>query len=289
MTGYFITGTSHALKRRGQGITTSSPLAKLHRPSMTYHLPDTVLRRIIAILCRESARFTPSRKVLREIDQRIISVLGAIGAHVSGTEYSVAFREAADSLPAPRDRAEEFSRIASAENPLDPSVCSARSLVLLEVKAREIWAYRLASSPLNRPYHLIRAAWDELPEWQQVSVRQIAQSLEVAFRCQIDQGAPPKGTQNALLVELADLFLSATSQQVDRLELPHAPNSRFIQFVHEIARPFFAETEVSLKALSHRWLRWKKHNRSRPVRLRAATKQVRKRPIKRPVMSLKTL
>jgi len=256
---------------------------------MTYYLPDKALRRITAILCRESARFTPSRKVLREIDQRIISVLGAIGADVSEDEYSVAFREAADSLPTPRDRAEEFRKIASAEIPLDPSVCSARSLVLLEAKAREIWAYRLASSPLNRPHHLIRAAWDELPEWQQDSVREIAQSLEAVFRYQIDQGAPRKASQNALLVELADLFLSATGQQVDRLELPHAPTSRFIQFVHEIARPYFAETEVSLKALSHRWLRWKKHNRSRPVRLRAATKQVRKRPIKRSVMSLKTL
>lgn len=253
---------------------------------MTYYLPDKALRRITAILCRESARFTPSRKVLREIDQRIISLLGAIGAHVSDDEYSVAFREAADLLPTPRDRADEFRRIASAQNPLDPSVCSARSLVLLEANAREIWADRVASRPLNGPYYLIRAAWDELPEWQQDSVREIAQSLEAAFRCQIDQGAPPKGTQNALLVELADLFLSVTGQQVDRLELPHAPNARFIQFVHEIAKPFFAETEVSLKALSHRWRRWKKHNRSRPVRLRAATKQVRKRPIKRPVMSL---
>ena len=256
---------------------------------MAYCLPNSVLRRITAILCRESQRFIPRRKALREIDQRIISVLGAIGAHVSDDEYSVAFREASDSLPTPRARADEFRRIATAEDPLDPAVCSVRSLIHMEDQARKIWAHRLALQPLNRPYHLIRVAWDELPEWQQDSVREIAQSLEATFRCQIVQGTPPKGTQNALLVELADLFLSATGQQLDRLDLPHAPNSRFIQFVHEIAKPFFAETEVSPKALSNRWLRWKKHNKSRPKKFTAATKQVRKRPIKQPVMSLQKL
>lgn len=256
---------------------------------MTYCLPDIVLRRIAAILCRESPRFIPGRKILREIDQRIYSLLSAIGAKVSDTECSVAFLEAAEAIPTPWERAEEFRRIAVAENPLSPEVCSSSALVSLNAQASERWADRLESTPLNRPYHLIRVDWDVLPEWQKQSVREIARDLEAEYQDRITQGAPQKGGQNALLIDLADIFLSATEQQIDRLELPHAPDSRFIQFVHEIAKPFFPATEISPKALSNRWRRWKRHSASKPRPVSPGPPPLRKRPTKDRARPLKRL
>jgi len=264
------------------------PLA-LRGACMTYYLPDTVLRRISAILCRESSQFIPSRTSLREIDQRVFALLSAVGAKVSDTEYAAAFRQAANAIPTPWEHAEEFRRIAVAENPLSPEVCSSSALVRLNAKASERWAARLQSEPLNRPYPLIQVNWDELPDWQKQSLREIAKTLEAEYQDRITQGAPQKGGQNALLIDLADIFLSATGQQIDRLELPHAPNSLFIQFVHEIAKPFFPATEISPKALSNRWRRWKRHSASKPRPMSPGPPPLRKRPTKGRARPLKRL
>ena len=128
---------------------------------MTYSLPNTTLRRITAILCRESSRFVPRRKILREIDQSIFALLEAIGGKTSHTEYAVAFREAVDAVPTPWQRAEEFRRIAVAENPISPDVCSSGALVRLNAQARERWSEFLEFLPLGRTYHLIRVDWND--------------------------------------------------------------------------------------------------------------------------------
>lgn len=71
---------------------------------MTYNLPNEVLRRITAILCRESPRFTPYRKILRELDQRVTALLIAVGSYrskdasVAEVEYLTAYREAVEAL-----------------------------------------------------------------------------------------------------------------------------------------------------------------------------------------------
>ena len=256
---------------------------------MTYYLPNSVLQKIVAILCAESPELTPGRKILREIDRRIFALIVGVGAKTGDDEYSLAFREAIDAIPSPRQRAEEFDRIARAANPLDPEICSPDALVRMEAVTRKRWAEILEHAPQNRTYNLIRADWDMLPGWQLVSVRKIAQHLADKFRSQVAQGAPSKPEQNALLVELADIFLSATNQQIDRLELPHEPDSRFIQFVRAIAEAFFPATETSAKALSNRWLRWKEHSYSEPMPMEPARPRIRKRPAKRQAKSLKRL
>lgn len=256
---------------------------------MTYYLPNLVLKKIAAILRAEAPKLVVRKKLLRELDRRIFALLGAIGANVSDDEHSVALREASDAIPSPRQRAEEFRRIARADNPLDPAVCSPDALVRMEALARERWAEILEHVPHNRAYNLIHVDWDMLPRWQQGNVRKIARDLAAKYQSQVGQGAPQKTDQNALLVDLADIFLSVTGQQIDRLELPHEPDSRFIKFVRAVAEEFFPDTETSPRALSNRWLRWKEHSNSKPTPITAARPTIRKRPTKRGAKPLKKL
>jgi len=245
---------------------------------MAYLLPLGALQNIVRIIRREHPRFYVGRRSLRRIDQDLYALLSAVGAKVGDDEYSVAFREAADTKPSNYAMADVFRKIASADNPLSPEVCSVDALVHLEAAARKRWAANHEVAP-NRPYHLIRRAWEELSEWEQSGVREMALKLAHDQKSKIRQGAPTKSNQNALLIGLADVFLRATDDwNTDPLEIPHAVGSRFIRFAHAAASPFFPATEVSTAALSRRWEQWKKSQKRNARKIRPILRQIRKRP-----------
>jgi len=61
---------------------------------MAYLLPLAVLQKIVSIVRRRSPHFMIDRRRLREIDQGLYALLGAVGAKVDDSEYTLAFREA---------------------------------------------------------------------------------------------------------------------------------------------------------------------------------------------------
>lgn len=248
---------------------------------MAYLLPLAVLQKIVSIVRRRSPHFMIDRRRLREIDQGLYALLGAVGAKVDDSEYTLAFREAVNAKPSDYAMAEVFRQIAIAENPLAPTVCTPDALAQLEGLARTRRAIHADLPQHNRRYHLIYMTWDELPVSEQEALRQTARELEAKFRSRIRQGATEKSSQNALLIGLADIYLRATNDWMsDPLELPHSIRSFFIQFAHASASPFFPKTEVSLKALSDRWANWKRSQNRVAGKFWAEERQIRKRPKK---------
>jgi hypothetical protein len=186
----------------------------------------------------------PKRRVpeeeLTEMAEQIEALMAAVARPVDDAdECTVAFRETLEARPTLRQRAEEFERIARAPNPLAREICSTRALVELNAKARTAWADQLKNEPLNRKHPLINVNWDELPEWQKLSVREMAYELAAKYRRRVRQGAPEKCDQNALIEGLAEIFLRFLKSNKPPLALPHSVGSRFIRFAAAAARPFF--------------------------------------------------
>ncbi len=73
----------------------------------------------------------------------------------------------------------------------------------------------------------------------------------------VRRGQPNKSDQDTLLDGIADIYVEFAKLDCHRYDLPHAENSRFIQFTYWALRPFFGLTEASLKAISKRWKRLK--------------------------------
>jgi hypothetical protein len=227
------------------------------------YLPSEVLSELVDILRDAFPGLELNMGEIGEIDHGAFALLRAIGARINDGEFSAAFREAVNALPSPRDKATAFEKIASAANPLDPNICSASALFDLRTAALERWEGLRRLAPSIRTYHLFCETWEELPDWQQREVRVIARELYEFHKGNIEQGAPEKPDQNALLIGMADIFLRATKQHHSGpSDLSGSPTGPFIRFVHAAAKRFFSATEVSPKALSNRWYRWLAHEES---------------------------
>ena len=242
--------------------------------------PRQYFDRLTAIVRKDKLKAIIDRE---EFQERMEALLAAVAAPYTGDKFVSDFRKAADDRVTDKQLADQFKKIAKANDPLDPQVCCVDALVRLEALARKRWAEHLKRSLLNRSYHLIKVDWDQLTDWQQVSVREMARELEKEHRSRIIKGAPGKYDHNALLIELADEYLKSTDKKVSKFGLPHAIDSNFIQFVHTALEPFYAKTEVTPSALSKRWKRIKEHHRKRPGDIKPTpkndvSKKIRKRP-----------
>lgn len=198
-----------------------------------------------------------ARKINRtDLHSRIEAVLLATGVADDGSEYAKAFNEAKKGLSDDAKLAREFSAIARAQNPLSPTICKRQHRSRLSARARGLREFKSDRS-------LLTTSWEELNRDQQREVKKLARSLAEYHRSQVSRGAGVKTAQNALLVELADIYVSiARLVTLDRYELPHAVRSNFISFCHTALRPFFGATEVTFKALSNRWKSIKEHELS---------------------------
>jgi len=246
---------------------------------VTYLLPIPILNNIVKIIRRQYPEFTANEESLHMLDQDIYDLLHAVGASVDDSEYFRAFREAVDGAPSSHKKAETFHKIAIAANSLDPEICPSFALAEMEVVFKRQGALGTDQPRLNRRHHLIGVMWSELTDKERQELRAVALELEAKERSKIQPGAPEKSTHNALLIGLADIYLRAINDWTTKpLDLPHEVGSRFIQFAHAAASQFFPE--VSLKALSRRWDKWKQSQSRKARPFRPIRRQIRRRPNK---------
>ena len=164
-------------------------------------------------------------------------------------------------MPSDAALAEQFRRIAAAEDPLDPELCSGIALTMLNAAARRRWTSRVHRKDL-RPTSLRGVSTSSLFADAIAEIREMALHLAGYHQSSIRSGHPGKLDQDTLLEGIADIYIFFSNLDCHRYDLPHSPNSRFIRFAHFAMRPFFAHTEASKSALFNRWKRLKnRHNR----------------------------
>lgn len=204
---------------------------------------------------------TPGKTIdLHDLEERLLDLIRAVGRANDGTEYSIAFQEFAALEPSHAELAERFRAIAASDDPLNPELCSGIVLAELNAAARGKWARRIRKGLINRPHPLRGISSDMLSEENLVEVREMALHLADYHQSFVRRGQPNKSDQNTLLDGIADIYVEFAKLDCHRYDLPHAENSRFIQFAYRALRPFFGLTEASLKAISKRWKRLKDAN-----------------------------
>ena len=212
------------------------------------------LEHLAAIIERAAPGVTVSREDLK---QHLLDLLWAVGRANDGTEYSIAFQEFAALEPSHAELAERFRAIAASDDPLNPELCSGIVLAELNAAARGKWARRIRKGLINRPHPLRGISSDMLSEENLAEVREMALHLVDYHQSFVRRGQPNKSDQNTLLDGIANIYVEFAKLNCHRYDLPHAENSRFIQFAYRALRPFFGLTEASLKAISKRWKRLK--------------------------------
>jgi hypothetical protein len=209
---------------------------------------------LVAIIQRANPEVTVSR---RELQQQLLELLYAVGTAVDGSEAAAWFREARAGDLSHAEFAEQFRKIAAAEDPLDPKICFGIALTKLDYAARGRWTGRNRRRPMNRPHPLRDMTSDFLTKDEIAEVREMALHLERYHRSFVRSGHPGKVDQDALLDGIADIYIRVADLNCHPYDLPHSPKTRFITFAHGVLSPFFARTEVSKSALYNRWKRLK--------------------------------
>lgn len=200
----------------------------------------------------------PKVRVSRtKLQQQLLELLYVVGTADDGSEAAAWFREAKVGDLSHAELAEQFRNIAAAEDPLDPKICFGIALTKLNHAARGRWTGRNRRRQMNRPHPLRDTTSDFLTKDEIAEVREMALHLEDYHRSFVRSGHPGKADQDALLDGIADIYIRFADLNCHPYDLPHSPKTRFISFAHGALRPFFARTEVSKSALSHRWKRLK--------------------------------
>ena len=199
-------------------------------------------------------------RLFQALVQNLLDLLWAVGRANDGTEYSLSFQEFAALETPHAELAERFRAIAASDDPLNPELCSGIVLAELNAAARGKWARRIRKGLINRPHPLRGISSDMLSEENLVEVREMALHLVDYHQSFVRRGQPNKSDQDMLLDGIANIYVEFAKLDCLRYDLPHAENSRFIQFAYRALRPFFGLTEASLKAISKRWKRLKDAN-----------------------------
>lgn len=193
------------------------------------------------------------------LQQRLDSLLEAVGRADGGDAYVQSFQEFAAADPGHAELAASFREVAKARDPLDPDLYRGAVAAELNAAARAFWKAGKWPRAINRPHPIRGMSSDLLTQDELRAVRAEAKRLAAYHRSFVRRQAPNKLDQDTLLEGLADIFLEFAKLDCGRHELPHSENSRFIQFVHGAVRPFFGSTEMSPKAIARRWKRLKDH------------------------------
>lgn len=131
----------------------------------------------------------------------------------------------------------------------------------LRSRLRTIWAgqkYRKNGYPPE----LEDKNWDDLSDEVQNSVRSELKLLAARERAKVRRGRPQKNDLDALVEGLADIFASQTAHSWHIIELPHAVESRFIQFASSVLEGCITYSECTELALARRWMRIKEHDQT---------------------------
>jgi hypothetical protein len=223
---------------------------------------DDTLERLAMILARAREELSVDPSFLA---RDLGDLFRAVGLPVDNSEEAQLFRELSQEELTHADLAKLFRRIARAREPFADKADYQATLPELNAKAWIRWAQRIGRGEMGRAHPLLGIRWADLSDGERADVKQMARELAHYHQLFVSRGMPFKNDQNTLLDGIADIFVDFTRSELHRYELPHAENSRFIQFAHLALRPFFPTTEVTAKALSRRWKRLKNtHRCSRP-------------------------
>jgi hypothetical protein len=223
-------------------------------------LTDDQFDRIADIILEANPRALGRLDKLR---RRVSQLLIAVGVTDDGTESSAAFRKMADPIDHAA-MAELFRAIAASDDPLAFAVLSDRlhsrepsRLVRAELSAaaHSKWSGRTRKDQVRRPKSLRRISSSMLTEIELEEVRVMATELAHYHQSQVRRKRPNKNALDTILEELGDLYAELTKFSRHRHELPYSANSHFISFCRLVLQPFFDPSEVTPKAISHRWRR----------------------------------
>lgn len=222
------------------------------------HPPPSYSSSQLAELAALVLRANPAADVTPdELAERILDLLYAVGTTDDGSKEADYFREAGADDPCDADLVKQFRAIASADDPLDPKLCHGIALAKLNAAARSKWTSRRYNRRLNRRHMLLGVTSDILTVSDRADIKEFALHLAAYHQAQIRRKRPNKNDLDTLLDGLGDLYLSFAELDQHRYALPHAVSSIFIRFCHQVLSPYFDPSEVSPKALSHRWKRRK--------------------------------
>ena len=202
----------------------------------------------------------------REIRSRLDDLMAAAGLFVSGPDLSQeeidrrqAFSEAAgDQGDSFRDKALHYAKILESPDPFGEGLIHSIYRTKIDTLARGRNPPGVYSSYVRpHPSGDGPASLTDRLDHDLTLLRTVAERLKTYNELSIRQGAPNKGTRQALLIGLAELYVELTNLDIDPFELPHAEGSRFIRFCHLALEPYLPRTETGTGSLSKAWQRLK--------------------------------
>lgn len=214
---------------------------KTQRPAYA----DDDVSALVAILARQTTIAIDAKALV----EALMDLMAAVGR---ATEERPEWPEFPKVSERPNNAAvaATFRAIAAAPDPFAPGIMEGEERARLRALAHGRWPPRRLRAGAGQDRSSERDPCLAL-------LRQLALQVARYHQGFVRRGAPTKSDQETILLELADIYCRFAGLSCGRYELPHAVNSRFIAFAHIAMRPFFDQTEVTPKALSHCWKKLK--------------------------------
>lgn len=204
----------------------------------------------------ERFKFHDPEGVIVEIEDLITNCIGD-----TSTSTGKIWEEFTSARPNYKQNAQTYLKAAISSNPLAVLANHRLLRTKLRSRLRTIWAgqnYR----KYDFPTELERINWDNLPDDVQSSVRCELELLAAREQAKVRPGRPQKNNLDTLVEGLADIFASHTEHSLHINELPHAVESRFIQFASSVLAGRITYSECTEVAIARRWTRIKKHDQT---------------------------
>jgi len=200
--------------------------------------------------------FIDPEDAVEDIEDLINNCIGDIS-----TDKGKIWREFSPGRPDYKQNANSFLEASKAQNPLS-SLASHRLLrTKLRSRLRTVWAGQTFRKN-GFPPELADNNWEDLPDRVQISIKSELELLASREQAKVRRGRPQKNNLDALVQGLADIFASQTGYSWHIDSLPHALESRFIQFAFYVLDGHVGASECSELALARRWKRIKAHSKT---------------------------
>ncbi|WP_417516151.1 hypothetical protein [Minwuia sp.] len=235
---------------------------------------NTDIQRIRSIV--EASVFGDPERV-SNLAEEIHDLLRAIGYLETPIEAEV--RQLTEQEPATGVLAAgAITRVAGADDPLDPAVCDDLLRSRLNAYIRRYWSSRRHTGPHAS---LSGLKWPELTSREQADVRAALRDLANYEMQSTRRGRGQDHALDTLIAALAETYWrhiemprleteepdanadvspSVRPPATHPMQLPDADTSRFVQFLETVVSPFVPTGSATRKALSRRWKRMTDHS-----------------------------
>ena len=191
-----------------------------------------------------------------DIEDLINNCIGDIS-----TSSGKIWKEFSTDRPDYKQNAQTYLKAATSPDPLAALTSHRLLRTKLRSRLRTIWSgqkYRKNDFPPE----LASSNWDNLSDEVQSSVKTELKHLAARERAKVRRGRPQKNNLDALVGGLADIYASQTGHSLHSNELPHAAESRFIQFASSVLAGRITYSECTEVAVARRWARIKEHDQT---------------------------